>query len=86
MYAAGVLAKTAKGYFKTVEEQVILLQSNEIGIFRTIAEWYLLFFAKFRGHRVRIEKVMTETFSQQNALVLITESPWVDEMEYHQHL
>ena len=28
MYAAGVWAKTAKGYFKTVEEQVILLQSK----------------------------------------------------------
>ena len=28
MYAAGVWAKTAKGYFKTVDEQVILLQSK----------------------------------------------------------
>ena len=28
MYAAGVWAKTAKGYFKNVEEQVILLQSK----------------------------------------------------------
>ena len=28
MYAAGVWAKTARGYFKTVEEQVILLQSK----------------------------------------------------------
>ena len=27
-YAAGVWAKTAKGYFKNVEEQVILLQSK----------------------------------------------------------
>ena len=30
-----------------------------------------MFFAKFRGHRVKIEKVMTETLSQLNALVLI---------------
>ena len=28
MYAAGVWAKTAEGYFKTVEERVILLQSK----------------------------------------------------------
>ena len=28
MYAAGVWAKTAKGYFKNVEEQVIQLQSK----------------------------------------------------------
>ena len=28
MYAAGVWAKTVEGYFKNVEEQVILLQSN----------------------------------------------------------
>ena len=28
MYAAGVWTKTAKGYFKNVEEQVILLQSK----------------------------------------------------------
>ena len=45
------------------------------GNIRTIAEWYLLFFAKFRSHRVKIEKVMTENLSQQNALVLITEPP-----------
>ena len=44
-----------------------------IGIFRIIAEWYLLFFAKFRSHRLKIEKVMTENLSQLNALVLITE-------------
>ena len=30
-------------------------------------------FSKFRSHRVKIEKVVTETFSQQNALVLVTE-------------
>ena len=30
---------------------------------------------KFRNHRVKIEKVMTENLSQQNALVLITEPP-----------
>ena len=48
---------------------------NEIGIFRIIAKWYLLFFAKFRSHRVKIEKVMTENLSQQNAFVLITEPP-----------
>ena len=40
-----------------------------------IAEWYLLFFAKFRNHRVKIENVMTENLSQQNALVLIMEPP-----------
>ena len=28
MYAAGVWTKTAKGYYKNVEEQVILLQSK----------------------------------------------------------
>ena len=48
---------------------------NEIGIFRIIAEWYLLFFAKFRRHRIKNQKVMTENLSQQNALVLITEPP-----------
>ena len=48
---------------------------NEIEIFRFIAEWYLLFFVKFRSHRVKIEKVMTENLSQLNALVLITEPP-----------
>ena len=48
---------------------------HEIGIFRIIAEWYLLFFAKFRGHRVKNQKVMTENSSQQNAPVLITEPP-----------
>ena len=42
---------------------------NEIVIFRVIAEWYLLFFAKFRSHRVKNQKVMTENLSQQNALV-----------------
>ena len=35
----------------------------------------MLFFAKFRSYRVKIEKVMTENLSQQNALVLITEPP-----------
>ena len=48
---------------------------NEIGIFRIIAEWYLPFFAKFRSHRVKIEKDVTENLSQLNALVLITEPP-----------
>ena len=48
---------------------------NEIGIFRTITEWYLLLFAKFRKHRVKNEKVMTENLSQLNAAVLITEPP-----------
>ena len=46
-----------------------------MGIFRIIAEWYMLFFAKFHSHRVKIEKVMTKNLSQQNALVLITEPP-----------
>ena len=35
----------------------------------------MLFFAKFRSHRVKNQKVMTENLSQQNALVLITEPP-----------
>ena len=35
----------------------------------------MLFFAKFRSHRVKIEKVMTENLSQLNALVLIMEPP-----------
>ena len=30
---------------------------------------------KYRSHRVKIEKVMTENLSQVNALVLITEPP-----------
>ena len=42
-------------------------------MFRTIAEWYLLFFAKFRSHRVKNKKVMTRTSSQLNAPVLMTE-------------
>ena len=29
MYVAGVWAKTAKGYFKNVKKQVILLQSKD---------------------------------------------------------
>ena len=33
------------------------------------------FFAKFRNHRVKIEKVMTENLSRLNAFVLITEPP-----------
>ena len=48
---------------------------NEIGIFLIIAEWYMLFFAKFHSHRIKNQKVMTENLSQQNALVLITEPP-----------
>ena len=48
---------------------------NEIGIFRIIAEWYMLFFPKFHTHRIKNQKVMTENLSQQNALVLITEPP-----------
>ena len=35
----------------------------------------MLFLAKFRSHRVKIENVMMENLSQQNALVLITEPP-----------
>ena len=46
---------------------------NEIDLFRTIAEWYLLFFTKFRSHRVKNEKVMTKTSLQLNAPVLMTE-------------
>ena len=45
------------------------------GNIRTIAEWYLLFFAKFRSHRVKNEKVMTENLSELNAPVLMTEPP-----------
>ena len=48
---------------------------NEIGMFRTIAGWYLLFFAEFLSHRVENEKVMTKTSSQLKAPVLITEPP-----------
>ena len=44
-----------------------------MGIFRTIAKWYLLFLAKFRGHRVKNEKVMKENVSQLNAPVLMAE-------------
>ena len=40
-----------------------------------IAEWYLLFFAKFLSHRVKNEKVITKTSSQLNAPVLMTEPP-----------
>ena len=29
---------------------------NEIEVFHIIAEWYLLFFAKFRSHRVENKK------------------------------
>ena len=47
------------------------LPFNEIGIFRTIAEWYLVFFSKFRSHRVKNEKVLTKTLSQLNAPVII---------------
>ena len=47
---------------------------NEIELFRTIAEWYLLFFTKFYSHRVKNEKVMTKTSSQLNAPVLMTEA------------
>ena len=35
----------------------------------------MLFLPKFRSHRVKNQKVMTENLSQQNALVLITEPP-----------
>ena len=42
-------------------------------MFRTTAEWHLLFFAKFRSHRVKNKKVMTRTSSQLNAPVLMTE-------------
>ena len=35
----------------------------------------MLFFAKFRSHRGKNQKVMTENLSQQNALVFITEPP-----------
>ena len=34
------------------------------------------FFAKFLGHRVKNEKVMTKTSSQLNAPVLTTEPPY----------
>ena len=40
-----------------------------------IAEWYLLFFAKFRSDRVKNENVMTKTSSQLNVPVLMTEPP-----------
>ena len=45
---------------------------NEIGIF-PICYRNLLFFAKFRSHRVENKKVMTESQSQLNAPVLMTE-------------
>ena len=48
-------------------------------MFRTIAGWYLLFFAKFLSHRVKNKKVTTETSSELNAPVLITEPPYLFE-------
>ena len=48
---------------------------NKIELFRTIAEWYLLFFAKFLSHRVKNEKILMKTSSQLNAPVLMTEPP-----------
>ena len=48
---------------------------NEIEIFHIIAEWYLLFFAKFRSRRVENKKFMTESQSYLNAPVLMTEPP-----------
>ena len=33
-----------------------IITINEIRIFRIIGEWYLLFFAKFRSHHVKIAK------------------------------
>ena len=35
--------------------------------FILLPEWYLLFFAKFRSHRSKNEKVMKENLSQLNA-------------------
>ena len=35
----------------------------------------LLFFAKFRSHRSKNEKVMTGNLSQLNAPILVTEPP-----------
>ena len=37
-----------------------------------------MFFAKFRSHRAKNEKVMTENLSQLSALVVITEPPLTD--------
>ena len=62
------------GSFEALISQEIFT-INEIGKFHIITEWLLLFFAKFRSHRVKNEKVMTENLSQLNALVLITEPP-----------
>ena len=45
-------------------------------IFRIITEWLQLFFPKFRRHRVKNEKVVTENLSQLNAPVLMTEPPY----------
>ena len=62
-----------KGPFKPKFSNIFTI--NEIRIFRSIVEWYMLFFTKFRSHRGKNQKVMTENLSQQNALVLITEPP-----------
>ena len=46
------------------------------GIFHIITEWLLLFFPKFRSHRVKNENVTTENLLQLNAPVLMTEPPY----------
>ena len=43
--------------------------------FILLPEWYLLFFAKFRSHRSKNEKVMKENLSQLNAPFFMTELP-----------
>ena len=50
---------------------------QQIFLLDAITEWLLYFFAKFRSHRVKNEKVMTENLSQLNALVLTSSSTFL---------
>ena len=49
------------GSFQALISQEIFT-INDIEIFRTIAEWYLLLFVKFRSYRVKNEKVYDGKF------------------------
>jgi len=64
---------TVCSFYALISQEIFTI--NEIGIFHIITEWLLLFFAKFRSHRFKNEKVKTENLSQLNAPVLMTEPP-----------
>ena len=49
----------------------------------SISEWYLLFFAKLRSHRVKNEKVMMENLSQLNACSSINDGATLSLSIYH---